>query len=87
VFEFHSPAPGQSVDGAPVEAARRNGKKRKKPRVVRFLENAWRWLTSPLRRAIDRAVDRRLAKLFGVDVKELRALRGLLRQERDRRGA
>lgn len=85
VFEFHSPAPGQSVDGAPVEAARWNGKRRKKPRAVRLLENAWRWLTSPLRRAIDRAVDRRLARLCGVDVKELRGLRGLLRKEPERR--
>ena len=80
VFEFHSPAPGHAV-----AAARSNEKKRKKPWAVLFLENAWRWLTSPLRRVIDRAVDRRLAKLFGVDVKELRGLRGLLRKELNRR--
>ena len=85
MFEFHSPAPGHSVDGvAAADVTRRNGKKRK-PWIVRFLESAWRWLTSPLRRVIDRAVDKRLAKLFGVDVTELRQLRRLLKPERKRR--
>jgi hypothetical protein len=35
-----------------------------------------------MRRAIDRAIDRRLAKLFGVKVKELHKLQKLLRQKR-----
>jgi len=71
VFEFHAPEPDFTRSGQSF------GKKQKKKKSIltRVLEDSWRWLTSPLTRKIDRAVDRRLRKYFGDDLDELRKAR------------
>lgn len=74
VFEFHSPEP----NFAKRELSPSNPeKKKRKSAIRRGLNASWRWITSPIRRIIDRAVDRGLRRYFSDE--ELRSRRNRMK--------